>query len=96
MASQEIDRLADPSATDEERQDRKRQLLKGPRKFSQEPSPQPPQDKSMKSAPSYRVARSERVLTPQPGVKLRLERRELGTVSAPARYLRQALRGALP
>ena len=33
MASQEIDRLADPSATDEERQDRKRRLLKGPREF---------------------------------------------------------------
>jgi hypothetical protein len=33
MASQEIDRLADPSATDEERQLRKGRLLKGPREF---------------------------------------------------------------
>ena len=33
MASQEIDRLADPSATDQERQRRKRRLLKGPREF---------------------------------------------------------------
>jgi hypothetical protein len=33
MASQEIDRLADPSATDEERQRRKRRLLNGPREF---------------------------------------------------------------
>ena len=33
MASQEIDRLSDPSATDEERQLRKRRLLKGPKEF---------------------------------------------------------------
>jgi ribosomal protein S27E len=33
MASQEIDRLSDPSATDEERQRRKRRLLKGPKGF---------------------------------------------------------------
>ena len=33
MAGQEIDRLSDPSATDEERQRRKRQLLKGPKEF---------------------------------------------------------------
>jgi hypothetical protein len=31
MAGQEIDRLSDPSATEEERQRRKRRLLKGPR-----------------------------------------------------------------
>jgi Phage terminase large subunit (GpA) len=33
MASQEIDRLSDPSATDEERKRRKRRLLKGPKEF---------------------------------------------------------------
>jgi hypothetical protein len=33
MASQEIDRLGDPSATDDERQRRKRRLIKGPREF---------------------------------------------------------------
>src|SRR5262245_40025710 len=33
MASREIDRLLDPSATDEERQRRKRRLLKGPKEF---------------------------------------------------------------
>jgi hypothetical protein len=33
MASQEIDRLGDPSATDEERQLRKRRLIKGPKEF---------------------------------------------------------------
>jgi ribosomal protein S27E len=33
MASQEIDRLSDTSATDEERQRRKRRLLKGPKEF---------------------------------------------------------------
>jgi hypothetical protein len=33
MASQEIDRLSDPSATDEERQLRKRRLIKGPKEF---------------------------------------------------------------
>jgi hypothetical protein len=33
MAAQEIDRQSDPSATDEERQHRKRRLLKGPKEF---------------------------------------------------------------
>jgi Arc/MetJ-type ribon-helix-helix transcriptional regulator len=33
MASEEIDRLGDPSATDEERQRRKGRLLKGPKEF---------------------------------------------------------------
>ena len=33
MAGQEIDRLSDPSATEEERQLRKRRLLKGPKEF---------------------------------------------------------------
>jgi hypothetical protein len=33
MASQEIDRVVDPSATDEERQLRKRRLIKGPGEF---------------------------------------------------------------
>src|SRR6516162_1465450 len=33
MAAQEIDRLSDPSATEEERQRRKRRLLKGPKEF---------------------------------------------------------------
>ena len=33
LAGQEIDRLSDPSATDEERQLRKRRLLKGPKEF---------------------------------------------------------------
>ena len=33
MAAQEIDRLIDPSAPDEERQRRKRRLLKGPKEF---------------------------------------------------------------
>ena len=33
MAAQEIDRLIDPSAPDEERQRRKRQLIKGPKEF---------------------------------------------------------------
>jgi len=33
LAGQEIDRLGDPSATDEERQVRKRRLLKGPKEF---------------------------------------------------------------
>jgi hypothetical protein len=33
MASQEIEHLSDPSATDEERQRRKRRLLKGPKEF---------------------------------------------------------------
>jgi hypothetical protein len=33
MAAQEIDRLTDPSATDEERQLRKRRLIKGPKEF---------------------------------------------------------------
>jgi hypothetical protein len=33
MAAQQIDKLADSSATDEERQARKRRLLKGPKEF---------------------------------------------------------------
>jgi hypothetical protein len=33
MADQAVDRLIDPSATDEERQSRKRRLLKGPKEF---------------------------------------------------------------
>jgi hypothetical protein len=33
MAGHEIDRLGDPSATDEERQLRKRRLIRGPREF---------------------------------------------------------------
>jgi len=33
MASQELDRLGDSSATDEERQLRKRRLIKGPKEF---------------------------------------------------------------
>jgi hypothetical protein len=33
MAAQELDRLADTSATDEERQTRKRRILKGPEEF---------------------------------------------------------------
>jgi hypothetical protein len=33
MAAQEIDRLIDPLAPDEERQRRKRRLLKGPKEF---------------------------------------------------------------
>ena len=33
MAGQEIDRLGDPSATDEERQLGKRRLIKGPKEF---------------------------------------------------------------
>jgi hypothetical protein len=33
MAGQEIDRLGDPLATDEERQLRKRRLIKGPKEF---------------------------------------------------------------
>ena len=33
MAAQEVDRLSDPSATDEERQLRKRRLIKGPKEF---------------------------------------------------------------
>jgi hypothetical protein len=33
MAGQEIDRLSDPSATKQERQRRKRRLLKGPKEF---------------------------------------------------------------
>src|SRR5262245_9499033 len=33
MAGQEIDRQSDPSATEEERQRRKRRLLKGPKEF---------------------------------------------------------------
>jgi hypothetical protein len=33
LAGQQIDRLIDPSATDEQRQSRKRRLLKGPKEF---------------------------------------------------------------
>lgn len=33
MASEEIDRLVDPSASDDERQSRKRRLIKGPKEF---------------------------------------------------------------
>jgi hypothetical protein len=33
MASSEVDRLSDPSTTDEERQRRKRRLVKGPKEF---------------------------------------------------------------
>ena len=33
MAGKEIDRIIDPSVTDEERQRRKRRLLKGPKEF---------------------------------------------------------------
>ena len=33
LASEEIDKLIDPSATEEERQQRKRRLLKGPKEF---------------------------------------------------------------
>jgi len=33
LAAQQIDQLSDPSATDEERQTRKRRLLKGPKEF---------------------------------------------------------------
>jgi hypothetical protein len=33
MAAQEIDRVSDPSATDEERQFRKRRLIKGPKEL---------------------------------------------------------------
>jgi hypothetical protein len=33
MAGRQIDRLSDPSATEEERQRRKRRLLKGPKEF---------------------------------------------------------------
>jgi hypothetical protein len=33
VAAQEIDRLSDPSTSDEERQPRKRRLIKGPKKF---------------------------------------------------------------
>jgi hypothetical protein len=33
LASKQIDKLSDPSATDEERQQRKRRLIKGPKEF---------------------------------------------------------------
>src|SRR5262249_14254936 len=33
MAAQELDRISDPSATEEERQLRKRRLIKGPKEF---------------------------------------------------------------
>jgi hypothetical protein len=35
LASNQIDRLSDPSATDDERQQRKRRLLKGPKEFQE-------------------------------------------------------------
>ena len=38
MAGQEIDRQSDPSATEEERQRRKRRLLKGPKEFRDVPT----------------------------------------------------------
>jgi hypothetical protein len=41
LASQEIDRLSDPSATDEERQLRKRRLIKGPKEFRDLPRNRP-------------------------------------------------------
>jgi metal-responsive CopG/Arc/MetJ family transcriptional regulator len=41
LASQEIDRLSDPSATDEERQVRKRRLIKGPKEFRDLPRNRP-------------------------------------------------------
>jgi hypothetical protein len=33
MAGRQIDKIGDPSATDEQRQQRKRRLLKGPTEF---------------------------------------------------------------
>ena len=42
MAAQEIDRLIDPSAPDEERQRRKRRLLKGPKRVPRCPRRQSP------------------------------------------------------
>jgi len=33
MAAQQIDRISDPSATEEERELRKRRLIKGPKEF---------------------------------------------------------------
>jgi hypothetical protein len=33
MAAREVDRIGDPSATEEERQLRKRRLIKGPKEF---------------------------------------------------------------
>jgi hypothetical protein len=41
MAGQEIDRLGDPLATDEERQRRKRKLIKGPKEFRDIPRNRP-------------------------------------------------------
>jgi len=41
LASREIDRLSDPSATDEERQLRKRRLIKGPKEFRDLPRNRP-------------------------------------------------------
>jgi hypothetical protein len=43
MAGQQIDRLFDPSASDAERQERKRRLLKGPKEFRElrDNKPQP-------------------------------------------------------
>jgi hypothetical protein len=42
MAGQQIDRLIDPSATDAERQQRKRRLLKGPSEFRELRANKPP------------------------------------------------------
>ena len=41
LASREIDRLSDPSATDEERKLRKRRLIKGPKEFRDLPRNRP-------------------------------------------------------
>jgi ribosomal protein S27E len=41
MAAREIDRLSDPSAPEEERQRRKRRLLKGPKEFRDVRGPKP-------------------------------------------------------
>jgi hypothetical protein len=43
MAGQQIDRLFDPSASDAERQERKRRLLKGPKEFRDLRANKPPQ-----------------------------------------------------
>jgi hypothetical protein len=41
MAGRRIDKIGDPSATPEERQDRKRRLIKGPREFREMRGNQP-------------------------------------------------------
>jgi ribosomal protein L19E len=41
MAGRRIDKIGDPSATAEERQDRKRRLIKGPREFREMRGDQP-------------------------------------------------------